>query len=91
MNLKTLHIYPLRVVKLLAVFGQLEKKNGGKPMAVTYKGLLSVMPGTKYEALRLQVMETRKNGLIEVAKAGRGRGDKSAFALTEKGREALKE
>lgn len=90
MNLKTIQLYPPRILKVMAALEAVEKKDPSKGRgAISYVGLAEMIKGTNRDALRLAVLEAKKRGVVECVRPGNGKGKRALFALTAEGRVAV--
>jgi len=91
MQLETFDSYPARVLRVLLALKKLEDRQ----QHATYDGLAYVL-GTKEgpadrASVYQSVLEARRLQLVQVVEqSSGGRGQKTVFGLTEKGREALR-
>lgn len=91
MQLETFDTYPARVLRVLLALKKLEDRQ----QYATYDGLAAVLgDGTgpmERASVYQAVLEARRLHLVEVVEQSQGgRGQKTVFGLTDKGREALR-
>jgi DNA-binding MarR family transcriptional regulator len=86
-QLGTLDEYPRQVLRVLLALRQLEERQ----QHATYGGLQYVLGDRTRSAVFAALLRARRLGLVETTRSSRGgAGRKAVFALTDKGREALR-
>ncbi len=91
MQLETFNLYPALVLRVLLALKKLEDRM----QLATYNGLAYVLGDKDGPLARQSVVQAvraaRRFGLVEVVEQSTGgRGQKTVFGLTEKGRESLR-